>query len=148
MNKILHIAQREFLATVMTRGFLIGLLLLPAVFAFMFLVGGRLMTQPTRPVEATVGVVDPTGVIASRLRTEYNVGVEIEPATYTAARWLADPATARSSFEGHVAVAVDRLERPVLLFGSQWELQYFERQHPDVPLLAESPVTSQTTSKR
>jgi hypothetical protein len=27
-----------------------------------------------------------------------------------------------------------------VLFGSSWELQYFERQHPDVPLLAESPT--------
>ena len=31
-------------------------------------------------------------------------------------------------------------ERRVLLFASEWELQYFERQHPDVQLLAESPV--------
>jgi hypothetical protein len=28
----------------------------------------------------------------------------------------------------------------VLLFGSEWELQYFQRHHPQVSLLAESPV--------
>ena len=38
-------------------------------------------------------------------------------------------------------------KRRVLLFGSEWELQYFERQHPDVPLLAESPVAAPTTSR-
>ena len=35
---------------------------------------------------------------------------------------------------------LDRQERRVLLFGSEWELQYFHRHHPDVTLLAESPV--------
>src|SRR4051812_3600495 len=68
MNKILHIAQREFVATAMTRGFLIGLLLMPAVFALLFLVGGRLMNRPARPVEGMVAIVDPTGAIAGRLR--------------------------------------------------------------------------------
>ena len=68
MTKILHIARREFLATVMTRGFLIGLLLMPAVFAFMFTVGGKLLNQPARPVEGVVAVVDPTGVVTARFR--------------------------------------------------------------------------------
>jgi peptide chain release factor 3 len=98
------------------------------------------------PIVGVVGALQ-LDVIASRLRTEYGVGVDIEPATYAAARWLADSARARPSFEGKVAVAVDRQERPVLLFGSQWELQYFERQHPDVALLAESPVASLATGK-
>jgi hypothetical protein len=38
-------------------------------------------------------------------------------------------------------VALDRLQRRVILFASGWEVQYFERQHPDVTLLAESPAT-------
>ena len=38
-------------------------------------------------------------------------------------------------------MAADRLERTVILFSSPWELQYFERQHPNVELLAESPQT-------
>ena len=39
-----------------------------------------------------------------------------------------------------LAVAVDRQDRRVLLFGSEWELQYFQRHHPKVELLDESPV--------
>ena len=54
MTKIFHIARREFFATVMTRGFLIGLLMMPAVLAIAFAVGPRLMTQQTRPVEGAV----------------------------------------------------------------------------------------------
>jgi hypothetical protein len=30
----------------------------------------------------------------------------------------------------------------VLLFGSEWELQYFQRKHPDIVLLAESPAAA------
>ena len=60
----------------------------------------------------------------------YSVEVEIEPPRYTAASWLADPAQAMPSLGGQTALAADRQERRVLLFASEWELQYFERQHP------------------
>ena len=39
-------------------------------------------------------------------------------------------------------MAVDRHDRRVILFESEWRLRYFERHHPDVVLLAESPVTT------
>ena len=62
--------------------------------------------------EPIVGVVGQLqlDVITSRLRSEYNVDVVIEPATYTAARWLADP-LAKFTLGGQGAVAADRLER-------------------------------------
>jgi peptide chain release factor 3 len=91
------------------------------------------------PIVGVVGALQ-FDVITSRLSTEYNVEVQIEPASFTAARWLADPAQAMPSLGGGAAVAVDRQERRVILFASEWEVQYFERQHPTVRLLAESPV--------
>ena len=91
------------------------------------------------PIVGVVGALQ-WDVIASRLRTEYGVAVEVEPAGYAAARWLGDPGTPVPSPGGQNAVAVDRQERPVLLFASEWDLQYFERQQPGVLLLAESPV--------
>jgi peptide subunit release factor RF-3 len=66
--------------------------------------------------------------------------VQIDPATYAAARWVEDPARPIPSLGGGAAVAVDRRDRRLILFASEWEVQYFERQHPDVKLLAESPV--------
>jgi hypothetical protein len=45
---------------------------------------------------------------------------------------------------GQTTAAVDRQDRRVLLFTSEWELQYFERQHPSIVLLAESPVAAPT----
>ncbi len=90
--------------------------------------------------EPIVGVVGQLqlDVITHRLRGEYNVEVVIEPATFAAARWLAD-ASAKFTLGGQGAVATDRLERKVILFSSPWELEYFGRQHPNVELLAESP---------
>ena len=91
------------------------------------------------PIVGVVGALQ-YDVIVSRLRTEYGVAVDIEPAGYTAARWLG-PHTGPAPAPGlQGVVAADRQGRRVLLFASPWELQYFERQHPDVPLLDESPV--------
>jgi peptide chain release factor 3 len=91
--------------------------------------------------EPVVGVVGQLqlDVITSRLRSEYSVDVAIEPAGYTAARWLTD-SSAKFTLGGQGVVAADRLERRVILFSSQWELDYFARQHPSVELLPESPV--------
>jgi peptide chain release factor 3 len=91
------------------------------------------------PIVGVVGALQ-FDVITSRLRSEYGVEVEIEPAGYAVARWLGDPAGAAPQLGGHSVVALDRQERRVLLFGSEWELQYFARHHPEVTLLAESPV--------
>ena len=78
-------------------------------------------------------------MIVSRLRTEYGVTAEIEPAPYTAARWLVNPAQPTPSGVS-TTVVEDRRGVRVLLFESEWQLNYFERQHPDVLLQAESPV--------
>jgi peptide chain release factor 3 len=99
-----------------------------------FTAGGR-----REPIVGVVGALQ-FDVIASRLRTEYSVEVVIEPTSYAAARWLADPAQAVPSLGGGAALATDRQERRLVLFASKWEVEYFERQHPAVKLLEESPV--------
>jgi len=91
------------------------------------------------PIVGVVGALQ-FDVITSRLRSEYGVEVEIEPAEYTVARWLGGPEGPTPAVGGQSAVAMDRQERRVLLFGSEWELQYFQRHHADVVLLPESPV--------
>jgi peptide chain release factor 3 len=89
------------------------------------------------PIVGVVGALQ-YDVIASRLRSEYGVAVEIEPAGYSAARWFANWTGRTPLMGGQSVVAVDRRERPVILFASQWELQYFQRDNPDVVLLDES----------
>ena len=92
------------------------------------------------PIVGVVGALQ-YDVIVSRLRTEYGVVVDIEAAGYTAARWLGSWPGPTPLPGGQSVAAVDRHERRVLLFASKWELQYFERHHPDVVLLDESPMS-------
>ena len=96
--------------------------------------GGR-----REPVIGVVGALQ-YDVIKSRLQGEYNVSADIEPLSYSAARWIGSSGNVRPG--GASVVAQDRLERPVILFESEWELNYFQRHHPDVVLLAESPAVT------
>jgi len=66
-TKILQVARREFLATVTTKGFLVGLLLVPAMLAIGATVVPKMMRQRQKPVEGEVALVDPTGMIATPL---------------------------------------------------------------------------------
>ena len=91
------------------------------------------------PIVGVVGALQ-FDVIKSRLATEYGVEIVVDPSTFTAARWVADPSKPMPLLGGATTAAVDRQNRKVLLFANEWEVQYFERQHPGIALLAESPV--------
>ena len=91
------------------------------------------------PIVGVVGALQ-LDVIAHRLRSEYGVEAYMEPAGYAAARWLANPEQTIPPLGGGSAVAQDRKERKVLLFGSAWEVDYFSRQNPTITLLDESPI--------
>jgi peptide chain release factor 3 len=95
-------------------------------------------TGRREPIVGVVGALQ-YDVITNRLQTEYGVEVIVEASPYTAARWLADPDQKAPAPGGAGAVAVDRQERKVFLFGSDWEVQYYQRQNPEVALIAESP---------
>jgi peptide chain release factor 3 len=89
------------------------------------------------PIIGVVGALQ-YDVITSRLRSEYGVAADVEPMSYSAARWIGSAGPVRPG--GSSVLAADRQDRPVILFESEWELRYFERHHPDVVLLAESPL--------
>jgi peptide chain release factor 3 len=95
--------------------------------------GGR------EPIVGVVGALQ-FDVIVSRLRSEYAVEVAIEPAAYTAARWVGQTDTPLPSPPSQSSIVTDRHGRTVVLFGTHWELEYFERQHPTVPLLQNRPL--------
>jgi peptide chain release factor 3 len=94
-------------------------------------------TGRREPIVGVVGALQ-FDVITSRLQTEYGVEVQVDASTYTAARWLADSTKAAPAPGGAGAVAIDRHDRKVFLFASEWEVQYYQRQNPDVELIAES----------
>jgi ABC-2 type transport system permease protein len=67
MRKGLHVAAREFIATVTTRGFVAGILVAPAFVALIiFLVPRYLLKAPPR-MEGRVAIVDPTGRVAGQV---------------------------------------------------------------------------------
>ena len=98
-------------------------------------------TGRREPIVGVVGALQ-YDVITSRLKSEYGVSAEIEPSGYEAARWLGQVSGKVPSPGGDSVLAVDQHERRVILFKSEWELRYFERHHPDVVLLDESPTTT------
>jgi ABC-2 type transport system permease protein len=69
MRRVAYIAAREFLATVGTRGFIIGLLIVPASIALAFALGPRLFRPRNLQVQGQVAIVDPTGRVATEFRT-------------------------------------------------------------------------------
>jgi len=89
------------------------------------------------PIVGVVGALQ-FDVIVSRMQTEYNVVASVDPASYTAARWPADPTKALPHPGGKSQIGEDSRGRSMLLFSSQFDLEYFQRQHPTVELLEES----------
>ncbi|MGO8056029.1 peptide chain release factor 3, partial [Rhizobium leguminosarum] len=78
-------------------------------------------------------------VVAARLKSEYGVECDIDRLKYSIARWVNWPDGAAGELKLPtlgVLQSVDRDERPVLLFESNWELQYVERENPTVKFLA------------
>jgi peptide chain release factor 3 len=91
------------------------------------------------PIVGVVGALQ-FDVIQSRLKTEYGVASKIEVMNYHAARWVDPPDTDVQKLKG-LGVSVldvnDRLDRSVLLFPTEWSLQYVERENPGVKFLSE-----------
>jgi ABC-2 type transport system permease protein len=72
MKNILYIAQREFIATVATKAFIIGLLILPAIIAIFALIGPRFFIPRNFQVRGELAVIDPTGRVAPELQETYD----------------------------------------------------------------------------
>jgi ABC-2 type transport system permease protein len=72
MRNIFNIAKREFLATVATRAFIIGLLIVPAMMALLILVIPRLFNFGNFEVRGEILVIDPTGRVMPELQKTYD----------------------------------------------------------------------------
>ncbi len=72
MRNCFRIAKREFVATVATRAFVIGLLIVPAMIAVIALIGPRLFNFQDFQLQGEVAVIDPTGRVAPELQKTFN----------------------------------------------------------------------------
>jgi peptide chain release factor 3 len=81
-------------------------------------------------------------VVRYRLESEYGAESRMETAPWTITRWI-DPAAADhpalASYLSGATRVQDDADRPCLLFESQWNLDYFHREHGDIPLLRTPP---------
>ncbi len=67
MKRILHVALRDFVAIVATKGFLIGLLAAPAMGAAFVVLAPILFDDSGYRIEGEYGVIDPTGRVLSEM---------------------------------------------------------------------------------
>ena len=88
MRRIFWIAWREFLATVATKGFIIGILVMPITIVVMIFVMPVILDDTPPRVEGELAVLDSTGVVIEDI-----------------ARWLEPEAVARRA--GDLAEAID-----------------------------------------
>jgi ABC-2 type transport system permease protein len=72
MTKILIIAWREFLATVLTKGFLVGLLLPPILMTVAIVAMPLLLNKKPPSVAGHIAVIDETGVVASKIEDAFS----------------------------------------------------------------------------
>jgi peptide chain release factor 3 len=90
------------------------------------------------PILAVVGPLQ-LEIVEARLRQEYSVDCSVEPINYTTMRWLKGPENAvedvKLTSTGALRAA-DRDGRPVVLFESDWHLEYCIKQNPEVEFLA------------
>lgn len=72
MKRILLVAQREFIATVSTKAFVVGLLIMPLMFAVIAIVFPRLLNPRNYRTRGEVAIVDPTGRAIADIRTAFS----------------------------------------------------------------------------
>ena len=87
----------------------------------------------SEPILAVVGELQ-FDVLRSRLETEYDVETTIHELPYKIARWVdrdIDDVT-KLNLPSRARIAVDRNEHPVVLFTSDWELDYATKENPGV----------------
>lgn len=95
------------------------------------------------PVLAAVGVLQ-FEVLQSRLKDEYRVDVKLDSLPYTQARWIGDPNNKfdPSFFESRQdsRCLVDRDNHFVVLFKSEWALNWARDNHTEIEFLTTPPM--------
>ena len=93
----------------------------------------------SEPILAVVGELQ-FDVLASRLETEYGVETSMTTLPYKLARWVDRDVddVARMTLPTRARVATDRNGHAVVLFTSDWELDYAQKENAGVEFKAAS----------
>jgi ABC-2 type transport system permease protein len=77
VRKVVLIARREFIAAILNKGFIIGLLMMPVLGAVFAVVLPRVFMPSNDPIRGSVVVIDPTGLILEDVRVAFDpLGME------------------------------------------------------------------------
>lgn len=111
INRIGLVAKREFLTTVSSKGFLIGVLVMPVVITGILMLLPRLMANRGMQVQVEVAVIDQSqGSFAETLRSELTAGAIIARQA-AGRRAAADEVAAASAARMPIPAAVPQLPR-------------------------------------
>jgi ABC-2 type transport system permease protein len=109
MKRVWLVAQREFLAAVMNKGFVIGLLVMPALIAVLVMVMPRLMSSQGERITGEVSVIDSTGQVLPDLRAGLTLEAIARRRAQTARRALENtPEAVRAVAESASDEAIQR----------------------------------------
>ena len=107
MKKILLIASREFIATVSTKAFIIGLLVMPMMIGVAAIVFPRLLNPRNFKTRGEVAVVDPTGRAMADIRTAFSP-TRVAERREEQARIVLNRSAVRRPAVGDIRAACDR----------------------------------------
>ena len=95
----------------------------------------------TDPYLGAVGILQ-FEVLKERIRNEYNVKMELEPLSFTVARWIGGSKEGLEWLEQRrdYPILVDRNDQPVLLAESTWPLNYALQTAPGLELYEVEPL--------
>ncbi|HDP24912.1 MAG TPA: peptide chain release factor 3 [Deltaproteobacteria bacterium] len=101
------------------------------------------------PLLAAVGPLQ-FEIVQYRLATEYGASSRIEEASWTMARWIRAGGSDLGSLmlPSGVRIGRDGSGLPVLLFPSQWHVNYFQQHNTEVELSAYPPSMPETEAQR
>jgi peptide chain release factor 3 len=91
----------------------------------------------SEPILAVVGELQ-FDVLQSRLETEYNVETTVQRLSFRLARWVNRDLheVEKLTIPSKSRIALDNADNPVILFTSEWELDYSQKENPGVTFSA------------
>ena len=110
MMKVFNVAWREFVATVATKGFILGVFLPPVLIGLVLAVMPLLMNQASPRVTGRVAIIDHTGDVAPRVKDAFSAESIAARAADEAVRAL-DEAGASEAAKQAASMGKDAIER-------------------------------------
>lgn len=110
----------------------------------------QVYTQPYVMESFIIGAVGQLQfeVMKYRLENEYNVEVQLEPLSFTAARWTKGNVEPDGITGLDNALTVrDRKDRPVYLLPNEWQAGWLAQRNPDVVFLESPPLIEEPAAE-